>query len=503
MKRNGFDAARNPILKPLETIECRDALLNPDGTEAEWPQVDVIVGNPPFLGRTFLREGLGDLEVDRIYHAFLGKVSPEADLVCYWVAKSWVAFLANEARRIGFVATNSIRSGASRTVVDPIAADRRADEPWVVDGADVRVSLICFGEVSGPFRLNGSEVKLINADLTSRRVDLTTATPLRENRRTAFQGLTKGGAFEVDRQTAEAWLQLPTNVNGRANSDVLRPITSGGDIVRRAELGWAIDFDNCNSEIDASQYEVPFNYVFENVRPTRVNPSKTKRENYRVNWWRFAEGRPSIRAWLRSGRRYAGTPKVSRHRLFVWLAPTTLPDNLVIAILRDDDTCFGVLSSRYHEGWSVAKGAWIGVGNDPTYTPTSSFETFPFPEGLTPNVPAADYAYDPRAIAIAKAAKELNRLRENWLNPEDLVERVQEVVPRYPDRIGPKDDKAAAILKKRTLTNLYNERPAWLDHAHRALDEAVAAAYGWPADLSDEEILERLFKLNQERAAAQ
>lgn len=143
------------------------------------------------------------------------------------------------------------------------------------------------------------------------------------------------------------------------------------------------------------------------------------------------------------------------------------------------------------------------MGNDPEYVHTKTFETFPFSDGLTPDIPCLDYANDPRAVAIADAAKTLNEQRETWLNPPDLVERLPEVVPGYPDRIVPKDDKAAAILKKRTLTNLYNERPAWLDHAHRALDEAVAAAYGWRADLSDEEILERLFKLNQERAAAQ
>lgn len=111
------------------------------------------------------------------------------------------------------------------------------------------------------------------------------------------------------------------------------------------------------------------------------------------------------------------------------------------------------------------------------------------------------YAGDPRAIAIADAAARLNELRETWLNPPDLVERVPEVVAFYPDRIVPRDEKAAAILRKRTLTNLYNERPAGLDHAHRALDAAVAAAYVWPADLPDGEILERLFRLNQERAA--
>jgi type II restriction/modification system DNA methylase subunit YeeA len=110
------------------------------------------------------------------------------------------------------------------------------------------------------------------------------------------------------------------------------------------------------------------------------------------------------------------------------------------------------------------------------------------------------YAGDAHAKAIAAAAARLNELREAWLNPPDLVTRVPEVVPGYPDRLLRVDDKAAATLKKRTLTNLYNERPAWLDHAHRDLDAAVAAAYGWPADLGDDAILERLFKLNQARA---
>jgi type II restriction/modification system DNA methylase subunit YeeA len=156
-----------------------------------------------------------------------------------------------------------------------------------------------------------------------------------------------------------------------------------------------------------------------------------------------------------------------------------------------------------HELWSLRLGT--SLEDRPRYTPSTTFETFPFPEGLTPNIAAADYADDPRAQAIAVAGSRLNELRENWLNPPDLVKRVLEVVPGYPVRILPVSDEAAAILKKRTLTNLYNERPAWLDNAHRALDAAVAAAYGWTDwgnGLSDEVILERLFKLNQERAAA-
>ena len=196
---------------------------------------------------------------------------------------------------------------------------------------------------------------------------------------------------------------------------------------------------------------------------------------------------------------------VAKHRVFVWLAKQVLPENLVIAIARDDDTTFGILHSRFHELWSLRMGTFLGVGNDPRYTPSTTFETFPFPQGLTPDIPAADYADDPRARAIAEAAARLNELRESWLNPADLVRREPEVVPGYPDRILPVDQKAAKDLAKRTLTNLYNARPAWLDHAHRALDEAVANAYGWGDDyraglLTDDEILARLFRLNQERS---
>ena len=139
----------------------------------------------------------------------------------------------------------------------------------------------------------------------------------------------------------------------------------------------------------------------------------------------------------------------------------------------------------------------------PRYTPSTTLETFPFPDGLTPNMPASAYGSDPRAVAIANAARRLDELRTDWLNPTDLVEIVPEVVPGYPDRILPKNAAAAAILKKRTLTNLYNERPAWLDNAHRDLDAAVAAAYGWPANISDEDALARLLALNHARSNAE
>ena len=154
----------------------------------------------------------------------------------------------------------------------------------------------------------------------------------------------------------------------------------------------------------------------------------------------------------------------------------------------------------------------LGQATIRTYTPTVTFETFPFPKGLTPNIPATEYADDPRAQRIAAGAKALDDLRRAWLNPPDLVDIVPEVTPtaepgeaprRYPDRILPKSVEAAAKLRERTLTNLYNQRPRWLADAHDALDHAVAAAYGWPEDISTDDALARLLALNLERAEKQ
>ena len=167
----------------------------------------------------------------------------------------------------------------------------------------------------------------------------------------------------------------------------------------------------------------------------------------------------------------------------------------MIVIARDDDATFGILHSRFHEAWSLRLGTSLVEG--PRYTPTTTFETFPFPEGLSPDIPASEYANDPRPIAIAQAARRLVDLRDRWLNPPEWVEWIDEPVPGYPKRPVPHDEAAAKELKKRTLTNLYNTRPQWLADAHAALDAAVAAAYGWDAGISEEEVLRELLILNQ------
>ena len=203
--------------------------------------------------------------------------------------------------------------------------------------------------------------------------------------------------------------------------------------------------------------------------------------------------------------RFIATPTVAKHRLFDWLSAPTLPDHQLIVIARDGDYAFGVLHSRAHELWSLRMGTWLGVGNDPRYTPTSTFETFPFPWPLdTPDEALTDEQRAHRD-AIGEAAHALDETRRRWLNPPELVREEPDVVPSLPPRLLPVDEDAESELKQRTLTNLYNERPAWLAHRHDALDAAVFAAYGWPEadapdELGEEDLLERLLALNLLRA---
>ena len=510
MRRNGFRGDAQPILKPLDTIDCRDAIVTDDGQEPEWPSVDVVIGNPPFLGGKRLIAGLGEDYVTRMFTAYRRRVPAEADLVTYWFVRAGEHIERGSASRVGLVATNSIRGGANRRALQT-ATDGRpifdawSDEPWVIDGAAVRVSLICFAGGSDDHTpeptLDGQRVEEIHTDLTAKRdgqgIDLTSARRLPENAGVAYMGDTKGGSFNVPGELARDWLRLPANPNGRPNADVLKPWANGMDITRRPADKWIVDFGWTMTEAEAALYEEPFGHAREHVLPKR---QENRRESYRTYWWRHVEPRQGMWRALDGLRRFIATPTVAKHRLFVWLDANVCPDHQLIVIARDDDTTFGILHSRFHETWSLRLGTWQGKGNDPRYTPTTTFETFPFPEGLSPNVLAADYAEDPRAVAIGQAARRLVELRDRWLNPAEWVAWTEEPVPgRYPKRPVPRDDQATKELKARTLTRLYNSRPQWLSNAHAALDAAVAAAYGWDEDIGEDDALAELLALNSTR----
>jgi len=520
-QRNGQPIARNPILRTLDGIAHRDALLDAAECEAQWPASDVIVGNPPFLGdRKMIRE-LGESYTKALRKCYAGKVPGGADLVCYWFHKAREQIVSGQAQRAGLVATNSIRGGANRKVLDDIADElvifnAWGDEAWINDGAAVRVSLVSYAApVSGiVIELNGLPVERISADLTAStisvgKVDLTKVSRLPENAGASFIGTQKNGPFDIPGDVARQWITL-ANPNNRSNSDVVRPWANGMDITRRPSDTWVIDFDKM-LEDHASLYEKPFEHVLKDVKPTRLH---LRRDWHRTHWWCHGDPRPAMKRNLVKLSRCILTPRVSKHRVFSWFSSATLPDSAVVAITRADDTTFGILHSRFHELWSLRLCTFLGVGNDPRYTPSSTFETFPFPDGLTPADTEGDMVAEgeltlppvlakhlPAASKIAIAAQRLYSLRDNWLNPSDWVVRVPEVVAGYPDRIVPKPEHAAE-LKKRTLTNLYNARPAWLDNAHKSLDKAVADAYGWKdytPETSEDEILTRLLELNELR----
>jgi type II restriction/modification system DNA methylase subunit YeeA len=481
LRDNGFGQPAQPILKPLDTIRRMDAILAFDEAgkpvEPAWPDADVIVGNPPFLGGKRLRAELGDRYVDTIFALYDGHVPREADLVTYWFERARALIAQDKVKRAGLLATQAIRAGANRKVLERLKVGGDifmawSDRPWVLDGASIRVSMVGFDAGSETERrLDGAAVTSINANLTS-ELDLTKARQLKENLGLTFMGDTNGGSFDITPDQAVSMLNAPLNPNGRPNTDVVRPWVNGLDITRRPRGMFIIDFGTDMLEDEAALYEKPYEYALQIVKPERLRSKTTRAE-----WWLHERPRVDMRRAVTHLSRFILTPRVARHRLFTWAAAETLPDSRLYIFARGDYYFFGVLHSRPHEIWSLSTSSRHGVGNDPTYNNTTCFETFPFPWPPSQEPPG-----DPRVAAIAAAAQRLVELRDRWLNPEDAD---------------------AAELKKRTLTNLYNQRPTWLANAHTALDAAVFAAYGWPAELSDEQILERLLALNLERAARQ
>jgi len=241
---------------------------------------------------------------------------------------------------------------------------------------------------------------------------------------------------------------------------------------------WIIDYPVTLSESEAAGYQSAFQHIKENVYPLRVNHREDVQRKF---WWRLARPCPEVKESLKPLSRFLVTSIVSKHRLFAWHKVPVNPDHALAVFARADDYFFGVLHSRFHEIWALKQGTRLETR--PRYTPTTCFETFPFPR------PSAT-----QEAAIAAAAKELNELRERWLNPPEWTVEMNLQFPgsadgpwsryvvkpdkngigtvRYP-RLEPRDAECAARLKDRTLTKLYNERPAWLELAHKKLDAAV------------------------------
>ncbi len=571
-RENGFDNERTPVLQNLDGFENKDALLNetfrkkPKNlkaaqaeehggqdelfkvyTERAWPACDVILGNPPFLGNKLMREQLGVDYSKSLWNVFGDRLPPTSNLCCYWFEKARQQIEDGKCFRAGLLATTAAKQVSSRRAFERITESAHvffviSDREWILEGANVRICMLGWtskGSEEPRFR-DDLEVQHVNGDLSAGK-NQAKMRRLLVNAGKCYMGTTKVGAYDIAQETALGWLAEP-NPHGKPNSNIVRPFRNGSDLVRENSHRWIVDFGVGTDMESAALYEAPFGYVVKNVKPEREQNNRKVRAKH---WWLLGETLPAFRRATSGLARYVGTARVAKHRVFVWLDSPVLPDSKVIAIAFDDDFHFGILQSRIHELWTNATCAKHG-GERRTYNPTECFETFPFP--FTPDVErniresiggsidaqlnaAKHYSHvvlredaeegrSPLALAtaIAIAARELNDLRETWLNPPEWTtvrtlqfpgtadgpwsRFVRDGVVHYP-LTEARDAECAAMLKKRTLTNLYNERPAWLANAHAKLDAAVADAYGWPADLPGDEILSRLLTLNLARASVE
>ena len=281
--RNGIHSDKRPVLEKLDTIVCRDALItrvnaqaSPSAeshVEAKWPEAEFIIGNPPFLGGNSMRGGLGDQYFSVLTNLYEGRVPGGADLVTYWFEKARAIIEQHATTTVGLVATQSIRRGSSRTVLDRIKETTEifeawSDEEWTIDGADVRISIVCFGHDSQSKKLDGATVPVINSDLSASNIDPTSARRLRDNLDVAFQGPVKVGPFDISGELARQWLSEPLNPNGKRNNAVLWPWINGSDVVRRPSGKWIIDFGEMELS-EAQLFQSPFEFARTHILPFR------------------------------------------------------------------------------------------------------------------------------------------------------------------------------------------------------------------------------------------
>lgn len=328
---HSYNDQPRPILHKLSNIEHDDAIMRydestksdefPNGTAyaPNWPPSEFIVGNPPFVGNKMLRRELGSTYVDDLFRIYKGRLSGNTDLVVYFFEQARKQ--ASQETRVGLIATQSIRGGANRAVLESISKERQiffawSDRPWLLQGAAVNVSMVAFGppESEQIVMLDGAQVECIFPNLTS-GVNTTTALKLPENEGLCFMGVTRVGAFDIDAATAAKLLKLPKNVNGKSNAEVVFPWINALDVTGRDRNRFIIDFGELTQE-EAAKFEAPFEYVKKHVYPERKDNNRGRRS---VFWWQHGETVPGMKKAVSGLSRFIVTPLISKHRLFKWV----------------------------------------------------------------------------------------------------------------------------------------------------------------------------------------
>ena len=468
---------------------------------AEWPEADYIVGNPPFIGTARMRDALGDGYTEALRKTYL-KAPESVDFVMYWWEKSAELTRLGKTKRFGFITTNSLRQTFNRRVLQQHLSATPAlslafaipDHPWVdsVDGAAVRIAMTVGipGEHLGRLSTVISETVeegneaieveflerqgKIYADLTI-GADVAGAGPLKSNDGIANRGVQLIGAgFIVSPEKA---VQLGL---GRIEGldKYIRQYRNGRDLTSNSRGVMVIDLFGLKQNEVQERFPEVFQHVYETVKPER---DQNRRDSYRKNWWIHGEPRGNFRPTLDGISRYISTVETSKHRFFVFLDKDVLPDNKLLNIALDDAFSLGVLSSNIHIQWALAAGSILGP--TPVYVKTTCFETFPFP---TPT--------DAQKSQIRELGERLDahRKRQQSQYPDLTLTDMYNVLEK--ERAGEKLNEKERRIHEQGLIGL-------LRQLHDELDAAVAEAYGWPADLPEAEILERLVQLNAQRAA--
>jgi hypothetical protein len=457
---------------------------------AAWPEADFIVGNPPYIGGKRIRAALGDGYADALQAAYPG-LPDAADLVMYWWAHAARLVGEGKVRRAGLITTSSIRQTHNRPVVEAgLAAGARivwsvADHPWSdeSDGAAVRVAMTVLARDDAPPRLGAvdahgavreTSVPRINADLSGHAdVGTAAAQPLLANAGLCYFGfLVNGPGFLLEPPEYAALLAADAR-----NREVLKPILGGRDVAQRPVECYVIDFGERSRE-EAQAYPLPYNLVLDRVKPRRdANRDKGIREN----WWRFHRIRQELRKATAGLARFIVTTETMKHRVFTFLDAGVALDHSLVCIAVDDAFVLGVLSSTLHVWWAVAAGGKLGVGNDPRYNRTVTFDPFPFPS------PPADLRQ-----RIGELAERIDTHRKDAVarDPAVTVTALYNVVEKL--RAG------APLTPKERAVNM-SAACGVLRELHDALDEAVTAAYGWTWPMTRDAALAALVALHDAR----
>ena len=511
--RNNHRLEREPVLQAYGNIRHMDAVLAHDGVDAkghdinprrpDWPEADYIIGNPPFIGGKDIRSRLGDAYAEALWAAHR-EMNDSADFVMYWWdrAAELLTRKATRLKRFGFVTTNSITQVFQRRVVERHLNAKQPvslllaipDHPWTKatkDSAAVRIAMTVavagshegvLQEVISEQGLETDEPKLmfssnagrINPDLKI-GADITSTAALLANTGLGYRGMQLIGAgFIVTPQEAEH-LGLGRRPGLERH---IRPYRNGRDLASTPRGALVIDLFGLEAEEVRERFPEVYQHILQSVKPERDG---NNRGSYKRLWWVFGEPRKDLRPALKGLSRYIATIETAKHRVFQFLDAAILPDNRLVVIATSDAYHLGVLSSYLHVIWALKTGGTLE--DRPIYTKSQGFDPFPFP--------APDEFTRARIAGIAEKLDQ-HRKAAQADHPDITLTQIYNVLEKL---------KAGGALSAAESNVRDDAHVLILKERHEELDQAVAQAYGWPVDLSEEDILARLVDLNKQRAA--